>query len=112
MGKDGVQVHREATPLGRNTPGKLYLWPVKAELPFVLPQTATDHTSHDSATLVVISSSGPREAMQAFRDDITIEVGPSGQLRYTHSWGIPGCVFAQRSRCDMVRATGPCHTPP
>ena len=110
--EDGVLVHSESTLLARNAQGTLCLWPVMAELPFVLPHPQASDTRHDDGTLVVVFSSGPRDAMEVFREDIAIEVGPSGQLRYTHSWGMPGGVFAQRSSCDMVRATDPCHAPP
>ncbi|MDP2366760.1 hypothetical protein [Rhodoferax sp.] len=103
--EDGVRVHSEATLLAHNAAGMPCLWPVMAELPFVLPHTETSNTAQDDATLVVVFSSGPRDNMEAFREDITIEVSPNGRLRYAHSWGMPGGVFAQRSSCDLVRAT-------
>lgn len=72
------------------------------ELPFVLPHRAID-SSHDDedGTLAVIFSSGPREIVNIFRQEITIALRPGGELRIAHSWGMPGGAFAQRSRCTL-----------
>lgn len=100
--EDGMLVHSESTLLASNAEGKLCLWPVMAELPFVLPHPQTSQTRHDDGTLVVVFSSGPRDAVDVFREDITIEVGANGQIRYAHSWGMPRGAFAERSSCNMV----------
>lgn len=101
---DGVHLHKEATLLASNTDGKLCLWPVMEELPFVLPHVEVSDTRGSDGTLVVVFSSGPRENAEAFREEITIEIRPTGGLRYAHGWGMPGGEFAQRSSCDMVPA--------
>lgn len=101
---DGVHLHKETTLLATNADGKLCLWPVMEELPFVLPHAEVSSTLDSDRTLVVVFSSGPRQDVEAFREEITIEIGPTGGLRYAHSWGMPGGEFAQRSSCDMVGA--------
>jgi hypothetical protein len=101
---DGMHLHKEAMLLASDTEGKLCLWPVMEELPFVLPHIEVSNTRDSDGTLVVVFSSGPRQDVEAFREEITIEIGPTGGLRYAHSWGMPGGEFAQRSSCDMVGA--------
>lgn len=101
---DGVHLHKEATLLASNAEGKLCLWPAMEELPFVQPHVAISTVRHSDLTLAVVFSSGPRETVAAFREEITFEIGPGGGLRYAHGWGMPGGEFSQRSSCDMVPA--------
>lgn len=99
---DGKQLHTEATLLAAAADGALCLWPVMAELPVVLPHRAID-SSHDEedGTLAVVFASGPRDMAHTFREEITIALKPGGELRITHSWGMPGGVFAERSSCTL-----------
>ncbi len=103
---DGKHLHREATLLAATPDGALCLWPVMEELPYVLPHRAID-SSHDDedGTLAVVFASGSRNMVNTFRAEITIAIKPGGELRLTHSWGMPGEAFAERSSCTMHAAT-------
>ncbi|MES2581894.1 MAG: hypothetical protein V4627_04190 [Pseudomonadota bacterium] len=99
---DGKRLHKEATLLAAASDGALCLWPVMEELPFVLPHRAIDSSlDDDDGTLAVVFASGPTDMVNTFREEITIALKPGGELRITHSWGLPGGVFAERSICTL-----------
>lgn len=99
---DGRRVHTEATLLGKNIEGKLCLWPVMEELPFVLPHAVISALPQGAGAFEVTFASGPREAMGEFREEITIALRPGGSLTYAHSWGLPNGIFEERSSCEML----------
>ena len=101
---DGKHLHREATLLGTDQNNQLCLWPVMEELPFVLPHPEVSNTQNEDGTLVVVFASGSRDAAEYFREEINIEVRANGELRYAHSWGMPGGAFAARSSCLLSPA--------
>jgi hypothetical protein len=101
---DGKHLHKEATLLGTSHSNELCLWPVMEELPFVLPHPEVSNTRNDDGTLVAVFASGPREATECFREEITIEARANGELRYAHSWGMPGGAFEARSSCLLSPA--------
>jgi hypothetical protein len=99
---DGRRAHTEATLLGRNADGKLCLWPVMGELPVVIPHVEIAAASPGSHVAAATFASGPREAVDAFREEIAIRLGHDGKLTYAHSWGLPQGDFAARSSCEML----------
>lgn len=101
---DGKHLHKEAALLGTSHDSELCLWPVMEELPFVLPHPEVSNTRNEDGTLVVVFASGPREVTDSFREEITIEVRSNGELRYAHSWGMPGGAFEARSSCFLSPA--------
>jgi hypothetical protein len=101
---DGRHLHAEATLLAAGADATLCLWPVMEELAFVLPH-AQIHASEDAAgTSSAVFASGRRDAIDGFREEITIELDAAGQLVYAHAWGMPGGPFADRSRCTLAPA--------
>ncbi len=103
---DGKHLHQEATLLAATPDGALCLWPVMEELPFVLPHRAIDSSlDEEDGTLAVVFSSGPRDMAHMFREEITVALKPGGELRITHSWGMPGGAFAARSSCTLHAVT-------
>jgi len=102
--EDGVQVHAESTLLGRTSEGGLCLWPVMEELPMVLPHVALPElTALPQGAVGAVFATGPREAKDQFREEITLIFLPSGGLRYAHAWGLGGSEFGERSVCEMQR---------
>lgn len=97
----GRRVHTEATLLGTNTEGKLCLWPVMEELPFILPHAMIAASPKGADGFEARFASGPREALGQFREEITIALGPGRALTYAHSWGLPNGSFEDRSSCEM-----------
>jgi hypothetical protein len=92
----GEQVHAECTLMAPDMNGELTLWPVMSELPGVLPHKATS-VSRTEATF----SSGDRDDLGQFREEIRIRLSPDGSLAYAHAWGMPGGKFEDRSSCSM-----------
>lgn len=101
-------LRREATLLARDPQCGLCLWPVMEELPFVLPHRQIDRTVEADGSLVLVFSTGPREAVEAFREEIVVALHPHGSLTYAHRWGMPGAGFGDRSSCRL--AAIPTHT--
>ena len=102
---DGVPAHLEDTLLGRDAAGRLCLWPVMEELPNVLPHRLKELTATDAGGLHAVFAFGIAEDRHGFREEITIERGPTGTLVYAHAWGLPGGEFAPRSRCELQPAS-------
>lgn len=103
---DGRVAHSEATLLGRNTDGRLCLWPVMQELPVVIPHVEIPVSPSGAGRAAAAFSSGPRDVVDAFREEITITLSHDGKLTYAHSWGLPQGTFEERSRCEMIAVGG------
>ncbi|MEI7682636.1 MAG: hypothetical protein WCK07_24815, partial [Betaproteobacteria bacterium] len=71
------------------------------ELPFVLPHAQKALIRSEDGGVSVVFASGSREDRGVFREEITIQLKPSGSLVYGHSWGMPGGEFAERSGCEF-----------
>lgn len=101
---DGSVVHEESTLLARGPDGLLTLWPVMSELQVVLPhvEVAGVDRAHGAAGVRTVFASGARDDERSFREEITLEVAPGGQVTYAHAWGLPGGPFAERSSCRMA----------
>ena len=98
----GVVVHTESTLLGTGPTGKLCLWPVMSELPVILPHVEIAVHAVVGGGMKAIFSSGPRDDVSTFREEIAIQINPDGSLVYAHAWGLPGSAFEDRSSCLMV----------
>ena len=99
---DGKHLHQESTLLAAGPDGALCLWPVMDSLPLVLAHRAIDSSLDETdGTLAVIFASGPRDAMNTFRQEITIALKPGGELHIAHSWGMPGEAFSERFNCTL-----------
>lgn len=98
---DGQEVHAESSLLARDAGGSLCLWPVMSELPVILPHVESSSTSDAEYVVRVVFSSGPREDMANFREEITLALHRDGKLSYAHAWGMPGGAFDDRSACEM-----------
>ena len=98
---DGIEVHAESTLLARAPDGRLCLWPVMRELPFVIAHPAV--AGDDQSTTF---SSGARDAVSEFREEITLALAENDGLVYSHAWGLPGGEFKQRSQCELRRVQG------
>lgn len=101
---DGTVVHEEATLLGPDPEGVACLWPVMSELPFVLVHRALHETQAADGALKAVFASGPRDAAETFREEITLELHPDGTIVYAHAWGLPGEAFAPRSSARLSAA--------
>lgn len=98
---DGVHLHSEVTLLATDGKGRPCLWPVMEELPVVLPHPEVGNVKLHDGTQAIVFASGPRDEAGVFREEITIEVRPEGQLRYAHGWALPGGDFDARSSCVL-----------
>jgi hypothetical protein len=99
---EGRDVHAESSLLARGAQGGLCLWPVMSELPVVLPHVESSSASDANHLIRVVFSSGPREEVGQFREEITLALRRDGKISYAHAWGMPGGPFDDRSACEMA----------
>lgn len=102
----GTLAHAEVTLLGPGPDGRATLWPVMSELPVVLPHVAVDAAEGADPGGAVVFESGPRDAVDTFREAISIHLAADGTLTYAHAWGLPGGEFDDRSWCRMTASEG------
>ena len=100
-GTDGAHLHAESTLIGESPNGALCLWPVMEELPFVLPHQEAGRVSTEHGVKFIFAS-GPRDEVDAFREEISIELQKDGTVIYSHAWGMPGEAFDERSSCHLT----------
>lgn len=93
-------LHAESTLVADDPAGRPCLWPVMEELPFVLPHPQLASTQTNDGVRYVFSS-GPRDAVDMFREEIAITLMQDGSVIYAHAWGMPGGDFDERSSCHL-----------
>lgn len=109
-GADGqVLLHEEFTLLARADDQRLCLWPVMQELATVMPHLETPGVTRSTADAPAraVFATGPRDAVDGFREEIGIECLPGGGIRYSHAWGMPGGAFEARSSCELQPLCAP-----
>jgi hypothetical protein len=101
---DGIHLHRETGLLSSDHTGKLCLWPVMEELPFVLPHRAAQFHQEGSHWSITFAT-GDEGKSVSFQEEIVIFKTKDGKLGYEHRWGMPGRAFGPKSTCMFdVRA--------
>lgn len=101
LGLDGQQLHEEFTLLSQSDQGGLCLWPVMSELPVVMPHHALADRAAANGGGAGVFASGPRDAADRFREEISIDCRTDGGMVYAHAWGMPGGSFEARSSCTL-----------
>lgn len=101
LGLDGQKLHEEFTLLSQSDQGGLCLWPVMSELPVVMPHHAVANQAAASDGVAVVFACGPRDALDRFREEISIDCRADGSITYAHAWGMPGGSFEARSSCEL-----------
>ena len=99
---DGTVVHTESTLLATGPDGRQCLWPVMSELPAVLPHTEIRAEAVSGTKLRAVFSTGPKDDLSVFREEIAIEFKEDGGLVYAHAWGLPEGNFEERSSCSLL----------
>lgn len=99
---DGKHLHREATLLSKDERNGYCLWPVMEEVPMVLAHPLLSDTRDEDGRVVLVFANAPRTEAAVFREEITLELNPSGPLVYSHAWGLPGGLFEARSTCALL----------
>ncbi len=101
LGLDGQNLHEEFTLLAQSDQGGLCLWLVMAELPGVMPHHALADPAAANDGVALVFGTGPRDADDRFREEISIACRTDGGITYTHAWGMPGGSFEARSSCEL-----------
>ncbi len=101
-GKDGALYHEERTTIALAPNEKLALWSVNTNNPFMIQHDFKKSSLVNGVTSFVFGFNDPATT-QAFREEITLELGPNGALGYKYAWGMPGEEFKPRSSVTMLR---------
>lgn len=99
---DGKHLRAETTLIACDALGELCLWPAMEELPHLLVHRLLSRNDTPAGTTRFVFSSGQRDDRTSFREELVLEIQAGrGMVGYSHSWGLPGGEFDERSWCRL-----------
>lgn len=104
VGDEGAVYHDEQSLIGNSMAGKPSLWVLSSNHPGVFERTLKEETMTSEGTCVLVFGFGSLEDRASFREQVRLEISPSGTVKYVYFWGMPGGDFAERSGTLMKRA--------
>jgi len=96
-GNDGTVFHEEHTVIAPNLRGDICLYNLNTNMPGLVEHTLSRYETTTEGVEVGVFAFGQRADKQAFREEITVELRPSGSIAYKYAWGMPSGDFADRS---------------
>ncbi len=102
-GPDGSLYHAEHALIALDESGSLCLWPVMSELPAVLPHHLVSASEGASGRRTLVFRHGDPADEEVFREELTLDLWPNGDITYRHAWGLPLGVYRERSSARMSR---------
>ena len=102
-GKDGTIYHEEKTFIAPNELETISLWTLNNNVPYLYEHKISEARTSEGATdTFVFKHNDPNNSNQ-FRETISIDLWPNGDLSYRYAWGLPGGDFEDRSGLRMQR---------
>jgi hypothetical protein len=102
-GPTGVIYHAEHSLIGLDEQGSLALWPVMVQLPAVLPHQLVSSSEGASGRRTLVFRHGDPAQEEVFRQELTLDLWPNGDVSYRHAWGLPLGIYKERSSARMGR---------
>jgi len=103
-GKDGAIYHQEESTIAPALNEKLMLWNFNTNIPGLVPHELRASTPKADCTASFVFGFNQPSEMNAFREEVALDIWPSGEVSYTYSWGLPGGEFKERSGLKMRKA--------
>ena len=103
--EDSTLFHQEHTIIGLDSENNLCLWPIMSQLPHVLPHPLRRDRETDDGLRSIVFGCGETNDDTTFRQELTFDLWPGGDLGYRHAWGVPGHRFKTRSSCRLQSIT-------
>jgi uncharacterized cupin superfamily protein len=101
-GEDGTVFHKEHSLLGLNAKNTLSLWVLSDNHPAILEHTLDDENMLPNNTQIYSFRLGDLKSSESFREVITLQIFPNGDLNYAYAWGLPHSEFKERSSVQLV----------
>jgi hypothetical protein len=103
IGDDGTSLHEEVSTIAPDLSGRIGLYNLNTNLPGILHHILCENTATLAGLESAVFRFGERSNVSSFREEITMELLPTGQIGYKYAWGMPGGDFADRSGALMER---------
>lgn len=100
-GVDGTVYHKEHSILGITPFETLSLWVLSNNHPGVVEHKFFDDGTSPGAKATLSFRCGDFDNTDSFREVISIDLWPTGDVSYRYSWGMPGGHFKERSAVKM-----------
>lgn len=96
-GADGTVYHKEHSVLGLNGQGGVSLWVMSDNHPGVMEHRLNDGGLTVGALHTFSFVAGVLSESNQFRESVTLDIWPDGDISYRYAWGLPGGEFKERS---------------
>ena len=102
-GNDGTIYHQEKTLIAPNESESISLWTLNNNVPHLYEHKIKDTDTVDGASHTLMFVHNNPEDSSQFRETISIDLWPNGDLSYSYAWGLLGGDFQDRSGLRMSK---------
>lgn len=102
-GEDGAIYHKEHSILGITPAETLSLWILSNNHPGVMEHQYFSDKAIQGVDHTLSFRMGDLNNTNSFREVVSIDLWPNGDVSYKYSWGLPGGEFKERSGVRMSR---------
>lgn len=102
-GKDGTVYHKEESTIAPSMSEAMTLWNFNSNTPGLLAHELRKTPAKAKAKASYVFGFNKPEEINAFREEVAVDIWENGELSYTYSWGMPGGEFKERSGVRMTR---------
>jgi hypothetical protein len=103
---DGTVLHDERTWIARDADGQVALWSIHINGGAVRKHEQRNGAGIDGADATLVFGVGDAARMDAYREEIAIDLWGDGDVSYRTAWGLPGGRMVRRSDVRMHRLDG------
>lgn len=104
-GDDGTVYHKEHSILGITPFETLSLWVLSSNHPGVVEHQCFEDKPAPGTQATLSFRCGDFGSTSSFREVISLDLWPNGDVSYRYSWGMPGGKFKERSTVKMIAGT-------
>lgn len=101
VGKDGSIYHKEKSIIAPAIDEKLCLWNLNTNTPGLIPHSLKSAEPRNGSLITFVFGFNDVDNINAFREEIALDLWGNGDITYTYSWGLPGGEFQERSGVRM-----------
>jgi hypothetical protein len=98
----GVVYHEEHSVIAQTIDGTLGLWNLNSNVPALLAHSFRRAEKSNEGGQHWVFGIGTPNDRESFREEITLELFPDGDVGYRYAWGMPGGDFGPRSGVRMT----------
>ena len=103
VGEDGAIYHEEKSMIAPSMDGSVSLYVVSSNHPGITPHAFKEKKEHECGTHSYVFGFGEPDDKTQFREFISLDFWPEGDVGYRYAWGLPKGDFQERSKVRMKR---------